>query len=309
MSALGLDDRDHAGGVLSYAPRRHRHHDDGTTIRPVLERLSRGEGREPGPRLVRRAVVHHLPPADIGATATNSMSMAKRLAITVGALATTAVVGAGVFEILPRGETQAAVVNAAPPATVSKADLAAPLPKPVHTTTIRKDIDAAAAPTGAGQARHLPPAKETVGPVNASGTAAMASADPSLPGDAAAMPLQLWTMVPLDTSASWPDATQAAVGGPATPSDVPSQPEAAAPSRPPAAAQHARHVVSRQRTTHHQRRRAGSRTAQAADQATENEQQSTQPIKKLPLQAALDRIFGSSANNPSSVPPPPQPQQ
>ena len=39
MSALGLDDVDDPRGVLAYAPRKPRHADDETTIRPVLERL------------------------------------------------------------------------------------------------------------------------------------------------------------------------------------------------------------------------------------------------------------------------------
>jgi hypothetical protein len=300
---LGLDDRHH-GGVLSYAPRRHRHDDDGTTIRPVLERLSRGEGREPGPRLVRRAIVHHLPPADVGTSAATAMSMGKRLAITIGALATTAVVGVGVFELLPRSETQAAVAAAAAPANVPKTDLAAALPKPVHTTTIRKADDATTAPITAEPSKQLSQANAAPGLVNASGTAAMAAADPSLPGDAAAMPLQLWAMASLGASSGWPEAARhdgnAAL---AATSAQPSRPDASAATHPPAAAHHTRHVASHQRTTHHQRRHAGS---QAGDQTTENGEQSTQPIKKLPLQAALDRIFGSSANNPSSVPPPPQ---
>lgn len=307
MSALGLDDRQHGGGVLSYAPRRQRHDDDGTTIRPILERLSRGEGREPGPRLVRRAVVHHLPPADVDASSVAAMSMGKRFAITIGALATTAVVGIGVFELLPRSETQAAIAAAAAPASVPKADLAAALPKPVHTTTIRKADDATAAPITAELSKRPSQQNAPQGPINASVTAAMASADPSLPGDAAAMPLQLWAMASLGASSGWPEAAQAnGDGALAATRDQSSQPDASASLHPAAAAHHRRHVASHQQTTHHQRRHAGSHGSQADDQTAENGEQSTQPIKKLPLQAALDRIFGSSADNPSSVPPPPR---
>ena len=79
MSALGLDDRKNPGGVLHYAPRRLRAVDDKSTIRPVLERLSRGEGRTPAPRMIRKAGVAAMPPVDFEAAARNPLRSPRAL--------------------------------------------------------------------------------------------------------------------------------------------------------------------------------------------------------------------------------------
>src|SRR3569833_1353147 len=73
MSALGLDDMNDSHGVLAYAPRKPRRADDETSIRPVLERLARSEGRVPGPRLVRKAAVEDMPPPPVETTGAKSV--------------------------------------------------------------------------------------------------------------------------------------------------------------------------------------------------------------------------------------------
>src|SRR5579883_2699175 len=103
MSALGLDDRHDAGGIMSYAPRRARRGESDSTIRPVLERLSRGEGREPARRLMQRAVVHH-PAPDVEMVAKSSVPMIARLTIAAGILAAAA---AGVVVFAPHGASHA----------------------------------------------------------------------------------------------------------------------------------------------------------------------------------------------------------
>ena len=133
MSALGLDDRKNPGGVLHYAPRRLRAVDDESTIRPVLERLSRGEGRTPAPRMIRKGGgVAAMPPVDFEAAARNSLPIAARLAVAGGLVALMAALGAGIF-IWPRTADHAsASTSGAAPSAATK------LPTPVHTVSIRK---------------------------------------------------------------------------------------------------------------------------------------------------------------------------
>src|SRR5690348_2993236 len=122
MSALGLDDVDDPRGVLAYAPQRHRRRDDGSSIRPVLERLSRSEGRVPGARQMRRAQVHEPPPPDVEMVAKTAVPMTARLAIAGAVLALVAAAAAGYF-VLPDGDRAAPASATAP----------SPLPKPVQT--------------------------------------------------------------------------------------------------------------------------------------------------------------------------------
>jgi hypothetical protein len=137
MSALGLDDRKNPGGVLHYAPRRLRAVDDETTIRPVLERLSRGEGRTPAPRMIRKAGVAAMPPVDFEAAAKNPLPIAARLAVAGGLVALMAALGAGIV-IWPRTTDHAAAstTGAAPSAAATA------LPTPVHTVSIRQGDEA-----------------------------------------------------------------------------------------------------------------------------------------------------------------------
>lgn len=279
MSALGLDDRRDAGDVTSYAPWRARRSDSESSIRPVLERLSRTEGREPGPRLVGRAVVHHLPPPDVEAVAKTSVPMVARLTIAAGLLAA---VAAGAVVFIPHGAPDAAVPAAsvadAIPATAA-ADLTSEttLPKAVQTLAIRKSDEARPAPaTGAEDATRTPQA-----------TAPAATADP------VAAPLSLWAMMPADVSSSSPPVQESQAEASASPPPAATKPNAPAPAHKSVIGRHhARHVVHR--TRHHVRHVARAAAASVPAQPAETAPAQTQPVKKLPLQAAIDRLFGNN---------------
>jgi len=129
MSALSLDDRKNPGGVLHYAPRRLGAIDDESTIRPVLERLSRGEGRTPAPRMIRKSGgVAAMPPVEFETAARNPLPIAARLAVAGGLMALVAALGAGLF-IWPRSADHAAATTGAAPSTATN------LPTPVHTVS------------------------------------------------------------------------------------------------------------------------------------------------------------------------------
>jgi hypothetical protein len=276
MSALGLDDRHNAGGISSYAPRRGRRSDSESTIRPVLERLSRGEGREPDPRLVQRAVVHHLPPPDVETVAKSSVPMIARLSIAAGVLAAAT---AGVVMFVPHNAPAPTPVlsDAAPPsvAAAPKVDMAAPasLPKTVQTLAIHKSDQAA-----------LPPAAVIKDDARVpEAPASTANVDP------VAAPVTLWTMMPADL----PQPSSLPIAAEAT-NETPPQPAAAQPATTPphkiVGSHHTRHVVRHSR--HHTRQVAHAAPAQPAAEA---EPTQSQPIKKLPLQEAIDRLVGGSS--------------
>jgi hypothetical protein len=284
MSALGLDDRRSAGGARAYAPRRVRRSDDDSTIRPVLERLSRGEGRVPGPRLVRKAIVHHLPPPDVETMAASSMPMLVRLAIAAGVAAAAAAVGAGF--VIPHDATHAAAPNTDPAPIAT-------LPTPVRTLAIRKGDDSATTPVIVKDAGRAP--QGILAARDAAGTSA-AAATPSygisVPGDPVTAPLELWSMMPSATAAAWPDAAQSATDKTAAvPRDA--EPDAATHKVAPVRPARLSHVVHRSR---HHRRRAAAAPAQLTP-PPESEPAQPQPVKKLPLQAAIDRLFQNSGGD------------
>jgi len=295
MSALGLDDdRRIDGDALAYAPRRALRPDDDSSIRPILERLSRSEGREPpGARFVRKAVVHHPLPPEAEAVARTSMPVLKRLTIAAGLVAVTAAVGVGIF--LQRDAMQSVVPAFAPKADAAP-DTAPALPKTVQTLTIRKHDEAAADTTVVKTSERVPQgAAETRGVAGASAEAAAPAQ--SSPADPAVSPLTLWAMMPADAASAWPRAAEPSVdAAPPPPRDA--TPAAKTPAPKAAAAPRARHA------TH--RRRQHSRRAAAAPQqpAQETQADAAQPVKKLPLQAAIDRIFGNSG---TTTPTPAQP--
>lgn len=295
MSALGLDDRKNPGGVLHYAPRRLRAVDDETTIRPVLERLSRGEGRTPAPRMIRKgAGVAAMPPVDFEAAAKNPLPIAARLAVAGGLVALMAALGAGIF-IWPRTADHAAASTsgAAPSAAATT------LPTPVHTVSIRQG-DEARGDSSLTMIDKDPARAPRMAPIVDAGAAAE-PAQPAAVADPAASPLKLWAMMPEDTAPpGWTPAGQQAMDQ-AAPVDKAAAPKAAPPPHKTATVQHARHVVHRQRKWHRRRRVAAApvQPAAQAEQPAQTDQAQPQPIKKLPLQAAIDRIFnnGGGAGN------------
>ena len=278
-----------------------------STIRPVLERLSRGEGRTPAPRMIRKGGgVTAMPPVDFEAAAKNSLPIAARLAVAGGLVALMAALGAGIF-IFPRtaDHASASTSGAAPSAATT-------LPTPVHTVSIREldkrgsdlslsmiDKDPARAPQMAPLVPALAGAAAEVAP-------SPVPVQPALASDPSTSPLKLWAMMPADVSPpGWAPAGQQAMDQAAPVDNAAGQPpETATPSHKTATTQHARHVVHRQRKWHRRRRVTtapppAQATAQA-DQPAQADQAQPQPIKKLPLQAAIDRLFsnaGGAGNN------------
>jgi hypothetical protein len=290
MSALGLDDRRGADGVPSYAPRRQHHADDDRSIRPVLERLKRAETPGSAPRRPREPVVQHAAPDDIGPALRNPMSMTARLLVAIGLLAATAAIGAGF--LVPPEVTGAANPKAAPApesklatVNVGKSDRIVEQSAAVKDqASVAKDqasivAERASAVSDAGRTSPLTVA-------DASGAAPAAPAMAAASQSPAASPLKLWAMMPADLPPAVPPAGQAAMDEAAAPPPHPAAEDA--PSKP-AAGHHARRVTHHRRS-HHRRR---ATVARAPAQPAQTESVQSQATKKLPLQAAIDRLFGN----------------
>jgi hypothetical protein len=297
MSALSLDDRKNPGGVLHYAPRRLGAVDDESTIRPVLERLSRGEGRTPAPRMIRKSGgVAAMPPVEFETAARNPLPIAARLAVAGGLMALVAALGAGLF-IWPRSADHAAATTGAAPSTATN------LPTPVHTVSIREsdksggDSSLAMIDKDPARAPQMTPATSVDAGAAAPIAAPVVPAQPVLASDPSATPLKLWAMMPADPSSrGWTPAGQQAMDQTsAADTAAAPAPETAPPPHKTATTHNARHVVHRQRKSHRRRHvSAAPAPAQTAEPAQADQAQ-PQPIKKLPLQAAIDRIFSSPA--------------
>lgn len=285
MSALGLDDVNDPRGVLAYAPRKPRHADDETTIRPVLERLSRSEGRVPGPRLVRKADVQDVAQPHAETVARSAFPMTARLAIAAGLLA---LVGAAAAGYLVPPSVANHSEQAPAPAAASTA-----LPKPVQTVSIQRPADAQ-------PSAHIVKDDARVPQANALVDAALPAPLQSSSNDPSIAPLKAWAAMPAEASGwSTPPAPRAttdarAAADESTSSGPAAKPDVKEPAHKTAKVQHARH-----RALHHRRHRT-ARTQGAARQAdrsappTEAEPAQAQPVKKLPLQAAIDRMFAGS---------------
>lgn len=310
MSALGLDDVDDPRGVTAYAPLRHRRPDD-SSIRPILERLSRGEGRVPGPRLVRTEPVQELPPADVESVARSAVPTAARLAIAGAVLAVVGAAAAGHFAL--SGEDHAAPASAAAAPS--------PLPKPVQTLSIQRSDRADAQPAAqlVKDDARMPQAASDV----TSTAGALPQAAPAMPlqatapADPSASPLSAWAAVRAASAATgWSQPAQAADQPPpqsadAAPpaADQSSNADADTTAHKAAPVHHAHHAArhsSHHRRAHAARARAAQTEAEQPAAAAETEAAPKQPVKKLPLQAAIDRLFGNSGSASAA---PPQQQQ
>ena len=309
MSALGLDDVDDPRGVLAYAPRRHRRGADESTIRPVLERLDRSEGPVPDARLVRKAPVQELPPPDVEMVAKSALPMAARLVAAAAVLALVGIAAAGY--LIPSTKDHAAATSGSAPSL---------LPKPVQTVSIqRPDASGVAQPA----ARLLKddarvPQAMSAASASASAETALPPLRPAASNDPSEAPLKTWAAIPAGAETSgWSSASQT-IAHQAPPASTDAAPAShdATPATDGHAAAHksapvhhgARHAAHH-RVVHHRRARvARAHAAQQGGQAAQpaqTEAAQTQPVKKLPLQAAIDRIFGNSKGA-AGAPPPPQ---
>jgi hypothetical protein len=308
MSALGLDDVDDPRGVLAYAPRRARRGGDESTIRPVLERLNRSESPVPDARLVRKAPVQDLPPPDVEMVAKSALPMAVRLVAAAAVLALIGTAAAGY--LLPSTKDHAAATSGSAPSL---------LPKPVQTVSIqRPDASGVAQPARLLKDDARVPQAMSAAPAGTSAETALPPLRPAASNDPSAAPLKTWAAIPARAETSdWSSASQtiAHQAPPATADAAPASHDATPATDGHAAAHksapvhHGARHAAHHRVVHHRRARvARAHAAQHGGQAAQpaqTEPSQAQPVKKLPLQAAIDRIFGNSKGA-AGAPPPPQ---
>jgi hypothetical protein len=309
MSALGLDDFDDPRGARAYAPRR-RHAEDDTTIRPVLERLRRAEGRVPPPRLMRKEPVQDMPAPDVEMVAKSAFPMTARFALAAGVLALIGAAATAGYLVPSANEHPAPAATSTPTSTA--------LPKPVQTLSIQRpsNAEAQSATRVIKDDARMP--QQSAAAIATAGASAAAKQPLHAASDPSTDPLEAWAAMPTGAAASgWSPPAQAAPdrATPAPPeistqsADAASKPEAGDAVQTSAIAHRARHVA-RHRSAHHRRQRNARAQAlpQAAQtaQPVETEPTQTQAVKKLPLQAAIDRIFGTGTNGSGSAPPPQQ---
>ena len=290
MSASDFDERKVRIDVSRFAPPRHRRPDRGATIAPVLERLSRGAS-EDDPDSTRAQSVPPVEPIHIHDAPSSlkiPLSMTGRLAAAMGLFAVLTVVSVTFLE--SKAERPASAVAPGTPEMSGASDM----PKTVHTVSLRPDAAAVAEPQSAAAAQAAPSSPSSPPPAIGRGApAATSSARPMAePALALTAPLKAWAMFPDDPSArAW-----APVAEPAKVKDANGGKDAA-PKRAAVRRHKAKATRHARRKRHVKRRpvRAAAATAEQAPQTAPPAQaqaNAAQPVKKLPLQAALDSIFG-----------------
>ena len=301
MSALHLQKRLDPSSVSDYAPRRAATADDGRSIRPVLERLRRGEGDDDPVQDAQ--IVADAPALDPYAAPAmplpvDPFSIIGRIAVAAGV--------AGGLGLLAMTLYQPAASGPAPvQKVVAPQPEASALPRKVHTLSFQADKaqppeQPAGGVTAVDKTRPAAPA------------AARVDAPTTPPEDvgraAVTAPLAVWAAVPGNTSA---DAAPSVVPPDEPPVDEPpaGQQAAAAPaaSPPHKAAGRSRHVrhVHHHYVRHHRRHRTRVRQAAAASAqkpADSAEAQSgwTQPSD--PFSNALRSVFGHPEAKPEPDP-------
>ena len=290
MSTSDFDERKNSLDVSRFAPPRHRRPDGGATIGPVLERLSRGAS-EDDPDATRAQSVPPVEPIhmhDAPSSLTIPLSMTGRLAVAMGLFAVLTVVSVTFLE--SKAERPASAVAPSAPEMAGASDM----PKTVHTMSLRPDATTVAEPPSSAAAQAAPSSPPP--PTGNAGRGAPAATSPARPmaepALALTVPLKAWAMFPDDPSArAWepaaePPKAKAVDGG-----------KDAAPKRAAVRRHRAKATKHARRRRHVKRRpvRVAAPAAPAAQTAPPAEAQANaaQPVKKLPLQAALDSIFGS----------------
>jgi hypothetical protein len=239
---------------------------------------------------VRKADVQDMAQPQVETVARSAFPMTARLAVAAGVLALVGAAAAG-YLVPPSAADHATPVPAA-------------LPKPVQTVSIQRPADAQPVARIVKDDARMPQ------PVSSGVPKESASVEESLPApmrqtsnDPSTAPLKSWVAVPVAPAPGWAATAQAAAGEaqaaaePPTPVTPAAAPKARETVHKAAPVHHARHVVHH-RAAHHR----GHRTAQAAPrqgdqsaQPAESQPAQAQAVKKLPLQAAIDRMFGNSS--------------
>jgi len=299
MRASDFVERKYHRDVSRYAPPQYRVPAGEATIRPILERLSRGISQDDP----NSAFALSLPPAepihvqDASPSPKISLSMTERLAVVMGLAAVLATVS--VTFLQTNAEHPASAASAGTSKTAETFDIA-DKPKKVHTVTLRPET------TMVAEAQSSTVAKQPAPPSAQSGASVadrieavgMKPAQPRPEAERAlTAPLATWAMFPAaPASGPWSAATE-----PADVNDVKDAPErtASVPHRQAKATKHVRHN-SRRRARPQQAQSAAAKPQQAAAPA-ETQTNAAQPIKKFPLQAALDAIFGNRDDSKNSA--------
>lgn len=304
MSAMDIDARKNGTGVLQYAPPQYRTSDE-ATILPVLERLGRGEPEHASGAAAAEPVPHAEPIRMRGAASSSKfpLSMTGRLAVAMSVIAAVMTVSA---TFLPSKAQHPVPIKVLKAARATKPQQTV-VPQTVHTVPIRQE---ATAVSGARLSSAAPPPVSP--PPQASvadrGSGAWYSDVPRAEmARSLTAPLQVWAMFPDDgsTAARPAGAPSDAHGGQSDAKGPASKPATAASHRTATATRHVRRHrrhVARHRS--HRRYRRRTRAAAARPQRLPPAQQqadATQPIKKMPIQAALDRLFGNTDDGASGA--------
>lgn len=285
MSASDHDEGKGRLGVSRYAPRHIRAPRE-ETIRPVLERLSRGLSEDgspsapPQPAPLEDAIhMQDAPPPKF------PLSMAGRLVVAMGLAA---VVAAASFTLLEsRAERVAPKATAAAPEVSQKpatmqakaADKPSDMPKVVRTVTLRPETTTATESGSSTSENQSASFRERDANESLGATSTPPRVENAL---ALTAPLTLWAMYPGEAS-----------GPAATPADTP--PSADETKTPERAASPAHRKARRVRhARRHSRARKVRTAASRPKPAPTGEASASQPIKKAPIQAALDAIFGTN---------------
>lgn len=298
MRTSDRDERKIQIRISQYAPPRYRAPAGEGAARPARERLSRGaaDGDASARDAQRAPAAEPIHVQNAVRSPAFPLSMTGRLAIAMGLVA---VLATASFAFLgSRAGHEAQVVSAQPRKTAETTGMTADMPKPVHTVTLRPPTaaaDEAQSSPATGQAGS-PPVRSAASVADRIG--ALAPKTPARVRTALALtdPLKLWAMIPDDTSEDVSDPAAApAQSGDATDAgsakSAKSAKEDARPKR--TAARHHRAKARRHaRRRGHARRRTRAVAAKPKPARTAAQASATQPVKKLPLQAALDALFG-----------------
>ncbi len=295
MSDFERDEQKRQVDVSRHAP-RHRMPAGEATMRPVLERLSRGEARDD--RRPAESVPLAEPIHARGARVSPKfpLLMTGRLAVSLGLIALLTTVS---VTFLQSKAKHLAPTAAADKPKAKQRSSAVDMPKTIHTVTLRPKTKTVAR-TGLSIVLGQPASSlAQSAPSVADRIEAVASNPPRLQSETAAAltaPLKMWAMFPGEPVAAAPnpaaesaDAEDAKVAAP--------KPAASAPHHRAKARRHVRR--HRRHYARHHSRRHRRHTARIESQPAREQASATQPVKNAFIQAAMDSIFGDGGGSAS----------
>jgi hypothetical protein len=307
MSALETSDDERPTNPLRYAPRPARMPQDDGTIRPILERLSRGENAYAPPQ-------HGMPPGiDLPDTGRRKRSTWAFIGCAALSAMLSAGIAIGAVAWLGSGSRTASASASAPAATESKHAEAIDLgPKTVHTLSFKPDAVKADAMVKE-IASAAPAAEPAPGPATSLAPAVAASAPEASPApqsvqvasaDASAGPVPnpllraAPPMQPKELLARWSGVPATVGAAPAAETPAPAVPTAKNDDESSSSAEN-RHTRAAHHSSHrhaHARRHHQARTQTAHVQAAPAQQTAPQaPAQQAsPLQTAFQSLFSGS---------------